>query len=133
MEASLDELRWRVGVERALAGIVAEPEIARGLGPAVEHVLTRLVENHGLRETASLTAYEPLAFSATFRRAAGISFFEFVDRARVDASLLRLATTDDPVESIARDYGFLSRLTLTLSIEEYTGLPLAAVLSLLRP
>lgn len=132
-ETPLDGLRQRVGVEAALTGIVAQPEVARKLRPAVEEVLTHLGDDHGLRRTAGLTDYDPFEFTKAFRTAAGISFFEFVDRARVDAALLRLATTDDSAETIAKAYGFLGANTLDLSIGEYTGLPLPAVLSLLRP
>ncbi len=132
-ETSLDGLRKRVGVETALTGIVSQPEIAKRLQPAVERALTTLGEAYGVREAAGLTAYGPLEFSREFNRAAGMTFGEFVDRARVDAAILRIATTDDSAESVAQAYGFMGIPTLDLSIGEYTGLPLAAVLSLLRP
>lgn len=132
-ETSLEDLRQRVGVEAALTGIVAQPETAQRLRPAVELALTQMGSPPHLREFAETTGWSPLEFSRTFKQAAGMDLYEFVDRARVDGALVRLATTTDSVETIAEAFGFLGTSTLDFSIGEYTGLPLAAVLALLRP
>ena len=132
-ESALEGLRRRIGLEDALLGIVARPESADRLKPALETVLTDLGRAHRIADTARLTGYGPFEFARRFKEAAGMSFHEFVDRARVDAAVLSLATSVDSTEAIAKAFGFMGRITLDLSIGEYTGLPLAAVLSLLRP
>ena len=130
---SLDELRGRVGLEAALGRIAAAGEEGKAVVPAVEAVLTRTDEPILLGEMAALCGLRPFQFASTFKEVAAIDFHEFVDRARVDATLVALATSDARVDAVAESYGFLSVATLGLSIAEYTGLPLPAVLAVLRP
>ena len=132
-EKPLAELRRRVGIEAALIGVTSQPEVAKSLAPAVEHILQNLGAAPRLQDASKLTDYSPFAFSRAFKRAAGMGFHEFHDRARVDEALLRTEASNAPVKDIAQELGYMSVITLDLSLGEYTGLPLATVLSQLRP
>lgn len=132
-ETPLGALRGRVGLEETLGRLVASVELAATLRPAIEAALERPGEAHRPRDAAQRTGLHPFEFCRSFRRAAGVSFHDFVDQARVDAALVRLATTELSSEDVTRELGFLGSPTLGLSIAEHTGLPLVAVLSLLRP
>ncbi|RYZ68512.1 MAG: AraC family transcriptional regulator [Proteobacteria bacterium] len=132
-EATLDNLRREVGLEATLAQIVAQPELSKSLRPVIEATLMQPEEPPRVPQAAALSGMAPMEFSKQFREAAGVPFHEFVDRVRVDAALLRLFTTLVPVDEIAHELGFMGTETLGLTIAEHTGLPFAAVLSLLRP
>ena len=131
--SALEELRQEVGLEATLARIVAQPELSESLRSAVEAILIQPEEPPRVAQAAALSGLSPMEFSRRFREAAGVPFHEFVDRVRADAALLRISTTLAPVEAIALELGFIGVETLGLSLGEYTGLPFAAILSLLRP
>lgn len=132
-ETTLDDLRREVGLEVTLARIVSRSELSRSLRPVVEATLMQPEEPLRVPQAAELSGLAPMEFSKQFREASGLPFHEFVDRVRVDAALLRIFTTLTPVDAIAHELGFMGVETLGLSIGEYTGLPFAAILSLLRP
>lgn len=130
---ALEALRGRLGVSEARDRIARAGPVGALIVPAVNGIVAFPGEPHLLGPTSALCGAAPFQFSQAFKQIAGIGFHEFADRVRVDQALVRLAETDQTVEEIAQEFGFMGATTLGLSIAEYTGLPLVAVLSLLRP
>ena len=120
-------------MEAALKRVAAAGDEGKALVPAVEEILLRPGEPQLLKESSALCGLAPFQFSKAFKAIVEVPFHEFADRARVDAVLVALATSEARVDEVAESFGFLSVATMGLSIAEYTGLPLPAVLALLRP
>ena len=132
-ETSLEGLRQRVGVEGTRERVAAMGEVGASVLPALDAVLASPGETHGTKPMAEICGLSPVEFSLRFKQALGFGLQEFADRVRVDRTLVALASTQANADEVAHSLGFLAVATMGLSIAEYTGLPLPAVLALLRP
>jgi transcriptional regulator GlxA family with amidase domain len=77
---------------------------------------------HGLDDLASLAAMSPRHLQRRFTQETGMPPATYVERVRVEAAQRALAERDDPVETIARRYGFGTAETLRRSFHRLLGI-----------
>lgn len=93
-------------------------------------VLRRIVDaihtdpggRHGIAELASLAGLSPRHLQRRFTREVGLPPAAYVERVRIEAAQHALADRDDPVEAIARRYGFGTAETLRRSFHRLVGI-----------
>jgi AraC-like DNA-binding protein len=74
-----------------------------------------------LSTLASRLAVSPNHLSQSLNGHLGVSFFDFVNRLRVEEAVSRIRETSDPLLTIAYDVGFNSRSTFNLAVKKLTG------------
>jgi transcriptional regulator GlxA family with amidase domain len=77
---------------------------------------------HGLDDLASLAGMSPRHLQRRFTQETGMPPAAYVERVRVEAAQRALAERDDPVETIARRYGFGTAETLRRSFHRLLGI-----------
>lgn len=70
---------------------------------------------------ASRLAVSPNHLSQSLNGHLGVSFFDYVNRLRVEEAVSRIRETSDPLLTIAYDVGFNSRSTFNLAVKKLTG------------
>ena len=97
--------------------------------PASE-VMRRVVEaihldpgvRHGIDDLASLAGLSPRHLQRRFTQETGLPPTVYVERVRVEAAQRALAERDDPLETIARRYGFGTAETLRRTFQRLVGI-----------
>ena len=79
-----------------------------------------------LSTLASRLAVRPNHLSQSLNGHLGVSFFDYINRLRVEEAVTRIARTSDPLLTIAYDVGFNSRSTFNLAVRKVTGQPPSA-------
>lgn len=79
-----------------------------------------------LSTLAARIAITPNHLSQTLNEHLGLSFFDYVNRWRVEDAVARIRTTDEPILSIAYDVGFNSRSTFNAAVKKHAGQPPSA-------
>ncbi|WP_439636748.1 helix-turn-helix transcriptional regulator [Oceanicaulis sp.] len=74
-----------------------------------------------LSALASRLAVSPNHLSQSLNGHLGTSFFDYVNRLRVEEAVTRIRRTSDPLLTIAYDVGFNSRSTFNLAVKKTTG------------
>lgn len=74
-----------------------------------------------LSTLASRLAVSPNHLSQSLNGHLGVSFFDYVNRLRVEEAVSRIRETSDPLLTIAYDVGFNSRSTFNLAVKKLTG------------
>lgn len=74
----------------------------------LKYILERLDQPLTVEELASYTHMVPQSFCRWFKKAAGMSFITFLNRARIERACQDLLYTDKPVTRVAFDNGFES-------------------------
>lgn len=74
-----------------------------------------------LSTLASRLAVSPNHLSQSLNGHLGVSFFDYVNRLRVEEAVMRIRRTSDPLLTIAYDVGFNSRSTFNLAVKKATG------------
>jgi transcriptional regulator GlxA family with amidase domain len=106
-----------IALDLAATAIGALPETARDERPTsarvsrriavvIRHVEARFDETHTLPALAALAAMSPYHFLREFRRAVGITPYQFVLSLRLRAAARRLRASDTTIAAIALDSGF---------------------------
>lgn len=93
-------------------------------------VMRRVVESihldpgapHGLDDLASLAGLSPRHLQRRFTQETGLPPAAYVERVRVEAAQQALAERDDPLETIARRYGFGTAETLRRTFHRLVGI-----------
>jgi len=75
---------------------------------------------HGLESLAGCAGLSPRHFQRRFTAEVGVPPATYVERVRVEAAQRALTTGDDPVEAIARRYGFGTAETLRRTFHRHT-------------
>ena len=70
---------------------------------------------------ASRLAVSPNHLSQSLNGHLGVSFFDYVNRLRVEEAVSRIRETSEPLLTIAYDVGFNSRSTFNLAVKKLTG------------
>jgi AraC-like DNA-binding protein len=79
-----------------------------------------------LSALAARIAITPNHLSQTLNEHLGQSFFDYVNRWRVEEAVTRIRTTDMPILSIAYEVGFNSRSTFNAAVKKHAGQPPSA-------
>lgn len=79
-----------------------------------------------LSALASRVAITPNHLSQTLNGRLGLSFFDYVNRWRVEAAVARIKASDEPILAIAYDVGFNSRSTFNAAVKKHAGQPPSA-------
>lgn len=98
--------------------------------PAGGDVLRKVVDaihanpggRHSIADLASLAGLSPRHLQRRFTKEIGVPPAVYVERARIEAAQRALAERDDPVESIARRYGFGTGETLRRAFHRIVGI-----------
>jgi transcriptional regulator GlxA family with amidase domain len=77
---------------------------------------------HGIDDLASLAALSPRHFQRRFTQEIGLPPAAYVERVRIEAAQRDLSERDDPVEAIARRYGFGTAETLRRTFHRIVGI-----------
>ena len=77
---------------------------------------------HGIDDLALLAGLSPRHLQRRFTRETGLSPAVYVERVRVEAAQRALAERDDPVETIARRYGFGTAESLRRTFHRRVGI-----------
>jgi transcriptional regulator GlxA family with amidase domain len=77
---------------------------------------------HGIDELASLAGLSPRHLQRRFTQETGLPPTVYVERVRVEAAQQALAERDDPLETIARRYGFGTAETLRRTFHRLVGI-----------
>jgi transcriptional regulator GlxA family with amidase domain len=77
---------------------------------------------HGIAELADLAGLSPRHLQRRFTNEVGVPPATYVERVRIEAAQRALAERDDPVESIARHYGFGTAETLRRAFHRLVGI-----------
>lgn len=83
-----------------------------GLRTVVETIQTNPGQRHQLADLAALAGLSPRHFQRRFTSEVGMPPATYVERIRMEAAQRALVEGDDPVEAIARRYGFGTAETL---------------------
>lgn len=78
---------------------------------------------HGIDDLASLAGLSPRHLQRRFTQEIGLPPAAYVERVRVEAAQHALVERDDPVETIARRYGFGTAETLRRTFHRLVGIP----------
>jgi len=79
-----------------------------------------------LSALASRVAITPNHLSQTLNEHLGQSFFDYVNRWRVEEAVARIKASDEPILAIAYDVGFNSRSTFNAAVKKHAGQPPSA-------
>ncbi|MBO9547658.1 helix-turn-helix transcriptional regulator [Caulobacter sp.] len=79
-----------------------------------------------LSALASRIAITPNHLSQTLNEHLGQSFFDYVNRWRVEEAVERIKSSDEPILTIAYDVGFNSRSTFNAAVKKHAGQPPSA-------
>jgi AraC-like DNA-binding protein len=79
-----------------------------------------------LSALASRVAITPNHLSQALNEHLGQSFFDYVNRWRVEEALARIKASDEPILTIAYDVGFNSRSTFNAAVKKHAGQPPSA-------
>jgi transcriptional regulator GlxA family with amidase domain len=98
--------------------------------PPASDVLRRVVEaihtdpgaRHGISDLASVAGLSPRHLQRRFTQEIGLPPAAYVERVRVEAAQRDLSERDDPVEAIARHYGFGTAETLRRTFHRIVGI-----------
>jgi transcriptional regulator GlxA family with amidase domain len=77
---------------------------------------------HGISDLASLAGLSPRHLQRRFTREVGLPPAAYVERVRIEAAQRALAERNDPVEAIARRYGFGTAETLRRTFHRLVGI-----------
>ena len=77
---------------------------------------------HGIDDLASLAGLSPRHLQRRFTQETGLPPAAYVERVRVEAAQRALAERDDPLETIARRYGFGTAETLRRTFHRLVGI-----------
>ncbi|MBM7784999.1 GlxA family transcriptional regulator [Tenggerimyces flavus] len=77
---------------------------------------------HGISDLADLAGMSSRHLQRRFTREVGVPPASYVERVRIEAAQRALAERDDPVESIARHYGFGTAETLRRAFHRLVGI-----------
>jgi transcriptional regulator GlxA family with amidase domain len=88
----------------------------------VDAIHTNPGGRHSIADLASLAGLSPRHLQRRFTQEIGVSPAVYVERARIEAAQRALAEGDDPVESIARHYGFGTAETLRRAFHRLVGI-----------
>jgi transcriptional regulator GlxA family with amidase domain len=77
---------------------------------------------HDIPTLASLAGLSPRHLQRRFTREIGLPPATYIERVRIEAAQRALAERDDPVESIARHYGFGTAETLRRTFHRLVGI-----------
>lgn len=92
------------------------------IGSARDLLHERFAEALSLNEIAVAVNVHPAHLARTFRRYFGETVGEYIRRLRLEFVRTRLASTDEPISSIALDAGFYDQCHLSRSFKRHTGL-----------
>ena len=98
--------------------------------PPASDVMREVVEaihldpgaRHGIDDLASLAGLSPRHLQRRFTQETGLPPTVYVERVRVEAAQRALAERDDPLETIARRYGFGTAETLRRTFHRLVGI-----------
>lgn len=79
-----------------------------------------------LSALAARIAITPNHLSQTLNEHLGQSFFDYVNRWRVEEAVTRIQSSDQPILTIAYDVGFNSRSTFNAAVKKHAGQPPSA-------
>jgi AraC-like DNA-binding protein len=79
-----------------------------------------------LSALAAKVGITPNHLSQALNEHLGQSFFDYVNRWRVEEAIGRIKTGDEPILTIAYDVGFNSRSTFNAAVKKHTGQPPSA-------
>lgn len=79
-----------------------------------------------LSALAGRVAITPNHLSQTLNDHLGQSFFDYVNRWRVEEAVARIKASDEPILAIAYDVGFNSRSTFNAAVKKHAGQPPSA-------
>jgi AraC family transcriptional regulator len=108
----------------ALAARTREPEPTRSpawLITAVDMIQSNFLGQMSLVDVARAVDVHPSYLARAFRKCLGESIGSYVRRLRLEWACERLATTDDPIASIALEAGFSDQAHLTRLLKRETG------------
>jgi AraC-like DNA-binding protein/quercetin dioxygenase-like cupin family protein len=115
-------LLWRAAAEQHAR---VEPP-ARTAPAQLEAVFTYLATHYAepvtLARLARLANLSPAHFSTVFRRATGLSPFQYVQRLRLQRARELLAATDEPVAQVAAQAGFADPFYFSRAFKRLEGL-----------
>jgi transcriptional regulator GlxA family with amidase domain len=94
-------------------------DVMRGL---VEAIHLDPGARHGIDDLASLAGLSPRHLQRRFTQETGLPPAAYVERVRVEAAQRALAERDDPLETIARRYGFGTAETLRRTFHRLVGI-----------
>jgi transcriptional regulator GlxA family with amidase domain len=92
------------------------------LRKVVDAIQTNPGARHRIPDLASLAGLSSRHFQRRFTKEIGMPPAAYVERARIEAAQRALAERDDPVESIARHYGFGTAETLRRAFHRLVGI-----------
>lgn len=92
------------------------------LRKVVDAIHTSPGGRHSIADLASVAGLSPRHLQRRFTKEIGIPPAAYVERARIEAAQRALAERDDPVESIARRYGFGTAETLRRAFHRLVGI-----------
>lgn len=98
----------------------------RAMAPLLEY-LSKHYKTVTLEELAAAGSYHPSYLSRLFRRTQGMTFTEYVNRLRMNEAVRLLTQTDLPVEEIAAEVGFGSRVHFYEVFKKQLGMTPGAV------
>ncbi len=97
------------------------PRDLRSLRRACEYVHAHFGENLTLAQVAWAAAVHPVYLGQIFRQEFGETLGEYLNRIRVRAAAERLANSDQPLSTIALDFGFYDQSHFTRIFRQVTG------------
>jgi AraC family transcriptional regulator len=92
------------------------------LARACEHVHAQFAGSFSVGEVATAVGIHPAHLARAFRQHYGVPIGAYVRRLRLEWAAARLATSDDPLASIAYDAGFANQSHFTRAFKRFTGL-----------
>lgn len=96
----------RPGGQSQFAGYVDPLPDATSIRKALDHARTHLHERLSVEDLASVACLSPRQFSRVFTSELGVPPAKAIERIRAEAARLRIETSSDPIEVIARKVGF---------------------------
>lgn len=125
----------RERVARWLDELAASPvPVTRGVIAAMDIIAQQYAEELSLAQVAQRVYMAPSYFSTLFHRETGVTFVEYVNRARVDRSCALMLERDDrSIDEIARQVGYPNTHYFFKVFRRITGATPGAFRQLLRP
>jgi transcriptional regulator GlxA family with amidase domain len=98
------------------------PPTSDALRRVVDAIHTDPGARHGISELASVAGLSPRHLQRRFTHEVGLPPAAYVERVRIEAAQRDLSERDDPVEAIARRYGFGTAETLRRTFHRIVGI-----------
>lgn len=100
----------------------AQPASGDVLRQVVDAIHTNPGGRHSIADLATLARLSPRHLQRRFTKEIGVPPAVYIERVRIEAAQRALAERDDPLEAIARHYGFGTAETLRRAFHRHVGI-----------